>query len=91
MKCYLVYVSSYGELISECSQSTDIVGIFRTREEAERKRQYYIEEDIKVNDFILDEEIKDDYINRDMLTIFWKEQENYECYYEIYIQEMELN
>lgn len=88
MKLFLVYQSNYGELQQD-SCATDIIGAYKTREEAERIRENIIKDDID-NDWVLDKEVENDYLNKDMVIMFWAEQENWNCYYEIYIKEMEL-
>ena len=42
---YLVYESLYGELLNECD-STNIIGLYGTRELALEKAKYLINEDI---------------------------------------------
>lgn len=88
MKLYLVYQSNYGELLQDVS-ATDIVGIYKTREEAERIRDNIIEDDIN-NGWVLDKEVKNNYLNKDLVIIFWAEQENWNNYYEICIKELEV-
>lgn len=91
MKLYLVYESNYGEIILEGCDSTDIVGIFKTREQAEMKRQELIEKATLNDGWVLDEQVKQDYLNKDVVIMFWQEQENWSNYYEIHIKEMEVN
>ena len=89
MKLFLVYISYYGEILGEIGNATSIEGVFKTREEAERLRENLIKEDIE-NGWVLDKEVEKDYLNKDMVIMFWAEQENWNCYYEIYIKEMEV-
>lgn len=92
MKLYLVYESNYGEIIFlEGCDSTNIVGIFKTREQAEMKRQELIENATLNDGWVLDEQVKQDYLNKDVVIMFWQEQENWSNYYEIHIKEMEVN
>lgn len=92
MKLYLVYESNYGDMVTlDGCDSTNIIGVYKTREEAERKRQSLIEAEMMDNDgWILDKEVEKDYLNKDVVIMFWEEQENWSNYYEICIKEMEV-
>lgn len=89
MKLFLVYFSYYGEILGEIGNATSIEGIFKTREEAERLRENLIKEDIE-NGWIIDKEVANDYLSKDIVIMFWAEQENWNNYYEICIKEMEV-
>lgn len=89
MKVHILYESYYGEISNECG-ATYIIGTYSTREQAERIREKMIKQDINENNYILDKQIKDNYINRDIVTLFWGYQENWNNYYEICIKECEV-
>ena len=59
---YLVYESLYGNLLQECD-STNIIGLYGTRELALEKAKYLINEDIRCNNYILDERLEKDTSN----------------------------
>ena len=82
---YLVYESLYGELLYEC-EATNIVGLYSTKELAQEKVKQMVERNLSEDDWVLDENIND----YNFVRIFWKEQENWGCYFEIEIKEMEL-
>ena len=82
---YLVYESLYGELLYECD-ATNIVGLYSTKELAQEKVKQMVERNLSEDDWVLDENIND----YNFVRIFWKEQENWGCYFEIEIKEMEL-
>lgn len=85
---YLVYESLYGQLLDECD-STNIIGLYRTKESAMEKVNQMIQDEVNTGDYVLDEERND--IERDgYVRYFWGDQENWDCYYELFIQKMEV-
>ena len=85
---YLLYESLYGELLQEC-ESTDIIGLYDSKEKAIEKAKYLINEDVRCNNYVLDDEKKD--IEKDNLVrLFYNNQENWNDFYEIIIKKMEL-
>lgn len=90
MKLFLVYATYYGELLFDMNKATDIIGIFRTKEEADKKRKCYIKNDLETGEFIVDDEIKEDYSNIEDVTVFFEEQENWDSYYKVTIEEIEV-
>lgn len=85
---YLLYESLYGELLQE-NDSTNIIGLYDTLEKAIEKAKYNIEQDTKCNNYVLDNEKKD--IEKDnFVRLFYNNQENWNDYYEIIIEKMEL-
>lgn len=85
---YLVYESLYGQLLDECD-STNIIGLYKNKEDAIKKAKENIYNDTVENDYVLDEERND--IERDgYVRLFYEDQENWDCYYELFIQEMEV-
>jgi hypothetical protein len=48
-----------------------------------------IQDEVNTGDYVLDEERND--IERDgYVRYFWGDQENWDCYYELFIQKMEV-
>lgn len=84
---YLVYESLYGELLYEC-EATNIIGLYETREQAVDKVKSTIKNELELNNnYVLDDEMCD-IDNCDYVRLFYKEQENWNCYYEIHIEKM---
>lgn len=84
---YLVYESLYGDLLNECD-STCILGLYADRASAIRKAKEMIQEDLKLNGYILDSDHGD--VDSGFARLFWNRQENWNCYYEIYVKEMKV-
>lgn len=79
---YLVYESLYGDLLQECD-STNIIGLYSDLNKAKEVMNNLIKEDIEQNNYVLD------YVECDTFKrLFWNKQENWNCYYEIYIEEI---
>lgn len=85
---YLVYESLYGELLQECD-STNIIGLYNTRELALEKAKYLIEEEIRCNNYVLDKE-RNNIEEDNYVRLFYDSQENWNDYYEIIIQEIQV-
>lgn len=83
MKVYVVYESYYGELIQETGDSTQILGVYKNLEEVKKYIKDIVEADLEDN-YVLDEET-DNTINENggYYRLFWNNQENWQCYYEI--------
>ena len=84
---YLVYESLYGDLLLECD-STNIIGLYGTKERALEKAHELIQEEINEGQYVLDHDrntIEDGYVR-----FFYKDQENWGCYYELFLEEMEV-
>lgn len=99
---YLVYESMYGELVYDCG-ATNIVGLYSTKELAQEKVKQMVERNLSEDDWVLDENIfrittsvdstktnGTDLNDYNFVRLFWKEQANWCCYFEIEIKEMEL-
>lgn len=85
---YLVYESLYGELQAECC-ATMIIGSYKNKEDALKVAKEYINDDIKCNNYVLDEERND--IERDgYARLFYDDQENWHDYYEIFVEKIEV-
>jgi len=85
---YLVYESLYGELLQE-GDSTEIIGLYKDKEQAINKVKYLIGEDMRCNNYVLDDERND--IDRDgYVRLFYNYQENWGDYYEVFVMKMEV-
>ena len=79
---YLVYESLYGDLLNECD-STNIIGLYSDLNKAKEVMNNLIKEDIEQNNYVLD------YVECDTFKrLFWNKQGNWNCYYEIFIEEI---
>jgi hypothetical protein len=85
---YLLYESLYGELLYDC-ESTLIVGLYKTEQQAINKANELMSADIQEYGYVLDNER--DNLKRDkFVRLFRDTQENWSCYYEIIIEKIEL-
>ena len=84
---YLLYESLYGELLTDCD-STNIIGLYESKESAIKKALELIEED-KEYGYILDDE-RNNLLEDSYVRLFRDWQENWNCYYEIIIQKLDL-
>ena len=82
---YLVYESLYGELLYDF-ESTNIIALYNTKEQAVEKVKSMIINELKSDyNYVLDDCMCDiDKYN--YVRLFYKEQENWNCYYEIHIE-----
>ena len=85
---YLLYESLYGELLQD-NDSTHIIGLYDTKEKAIKKAKELIDKDIKLNNYILDNE-RDNIDQDSFVRLFWDCQENWNCYYEVIIEKVEV-
>lgn len=85
---YLLYESLYGELLCDC-ESTLIVGLYKTKEQAINKANELMSQDIQEYGYVLDNE-RDNLERDSFVRLFRDAQENWNCYYEIIIQKIEL-
>lgn len=84
---YLVYESLYGDLLCDC-ESANIIGLYQTREQAVDKVKSMIKNGLELdNNYVLDEEMND-IDNCNYVRLFFREQENWSCYYEIHIEKV---
>lgn len=86
---YLVYESLYGELLYEC-ESTNIIGLYNTKEKAIDKVNKMIKQQLgNDSNYVLDREHNN--INEDnFVRLFYNNQDNWNCYYEILIIKVEV-
>ena len=87
---YVMYEQRYGELIVD-NPPAEILGVYSSEEKAreELKNQVFNQDE----GWVVDENCLDDEGNfqpRDYALMFWEEQENLGCYFEIVIKEMEI-
>lgn len=84
---FLVYESYYNEIVLNIGESTNIVGLYDSKEKAIKKAKELIKESMEEDNYVLD--VENDNIEKDNYVImFWENQENWNCYYEIYIKEI---
>lgn len=85
MKVYVLYESLYGEL-QETGDSTLLIGIYDTLEKARNKANELIDVDLGDN-YVLDNEATNGTENESgFWRLFWNNQENWRCYYEVVIE-----
>jgi len=85
---YLLYESLYGDLLNE-NDSTCIIGLYKDKKQAIEKAEEIIKEDTTMNQYILDLE-RNNLEEDSYVRLFWNCQENWNCYYEIIIEELEV-
>lgn len=93
MKVYVAYEMFYGELIQDTGDSASLIGVFADKEKAlDTINRNYINVDVNEG-YVLDEDIE----KRGMISgkygiwrMFWERQENWDCYYEIVLEEREV-
>lgn len=85
---YLVYESLYGDLQLECD-TTSIVGLFKNKKDAIKRVNEIIDSELKDGEYVLDcdrNKLEED----NYVRFFYKEQENWGCYYELFIEKLEV-
>lgn len=90
MKVYVLYEKNYGELRAE-SPSLEILGVYDREDKAQLKLQEHVQEDAE--EWVIDTSCLDDKGNlplQNYVLMFWKYQENWNCYYAIEIIEKEV-
>jgi hypothetical protein len=72
--------------------SINTIEVFKNKENAIKKLKEYVNNDINgEDDWVLDEDCHLNNIDEtSIIRVFWKYQENWEAYYEIKIEEMEV-
>lgn len=91
MKVYVVYESYYGEIVEDTGESTNIIGLYSDIEKAKEKINSLVSVDLECNNYVLDKEA-DNIINENggYFRLFFNNQENWRCYYEIVMKVMEV-
>lgn len=87
---YVMYEQRYGELVGDNSPA-EILGVYSSEEKAREQ----LEKEIfnQEEGWVVDENCLDDeghFKPSDYVLMFWEEQENWGCYFEIIIKEMEI-
>ena len=93
MKVYVVYQSLYGDLLQETGECTEILGVYDSMKKAKEKVKIIVNAEktntkIQKEGFVLDKETKG--TQDSLIRFFWTKQENWNCYYEIYVEVREV-
>lgn len=90
MKVYVVYESYYGELVLETGDCTDILGVYTDLEKVKEKVNNIVQSDLEDN-YVLDNQTENT-INENggYFRLFWNNQENWQCYYELIVEVKEI-
>lgn len=90
MKIYIVYESYYGELIQDTGDSTQIIGVYSSLGKAKEKVNNIVQADLE-NNYVLDDETEN-IINENggYFRLFYNNQENWNCYYEVVVEVREV-
>lgn len=86
---YLLYEEYFGGLICETGETTNIIGLYSTKEKAIEKAKYMIEEDIRCNNYVIDTERNN--IENEYVIMWYNNQENWDDYYMVIIEKLELD
>ena len=90
MKVYVVYESYYGELIQETGDSTNLIGVYSDIEKAQEKVKNIVSADL-LNNYVLDKEAPNIITETGgYYRLFYNNQENWCCYYEISVETREV-
>ena len=91
MKVYVVYESYYGEILADTGNSTNLIGVYSDIEKAKENVEDRVKYDMENYNYVLDQEI-DNIITKKggYYRLFYKNQENWSCYYEIIVEEREV-
>jgi hypothetical protein len=88
-KVYLVYMSNYEEVVRDGAEATEILGIYNNKEEAYNVARSQINRVLEDHNWILDMERND--LDRDgYVRFFFNNQENWDCYFELTVAELEV-
>ena len=88
-KVYLVYMSNYEEVVRDGAEATEILGIYNNKEEAYNVARSQINRVLEDHNWVLDEERND--LDRDeYVRFFFNSQENWDCYFELSVTELEV-
>ena len=85
---YLLYEQLWGDLVDECDPA-NIIGLYDSKEKAMRKAKELIEYDLG-NNYVLDKE-RSNLEEDGYVRLFYNNQDNWNCFYEIIIKEMECD
>ena len=91
MKVYVVYESYYGEILADTGRSTNLIGIYLDIEKAKENVEDRVKYDMENYNYVLDQEIDNIITEKGgYYRLFYKNQENWSCYYEIIVEEREV-
>lgn len=83
---YILVLSNYGELESECPHD-DIIGVYDTFEKAKSEMRGLLLIDIKDFNYVYDEDNFNEILVDDTIRVFKNYQDNWNCYSEYRILE----
>lgn len=87
-KVYLVYMSNYEEVVRDGAEATEILGVYNNKEEAYNVARNQINKVFDHN-WVLDME-RDDLDRDGYVRFFFNNQENWDCYFELSVTELEV-
>lgn len=88
-KVYLVYMSNYEDIVRDGAEATEILGIYKDKEKAYEVARNQINKVLKNHSWVLDNE-RDDLDRDGYVRFFLFNQENWDCYFEISVTELEV-
>lgn len=92
MKVYVVYEQRYGDLLVDCSPC-EILGVYKEISSAKKEVEKQVQDNLIYN-YVLDYNNLDDNNNlrsHDYVTMYYGENDNFNCYFELMIKEMNVN
>ena len=88
-KVYIVYYSNYEDVVRDGADATEIIGVYKNKDEAIKVAKERIKKTLEDHERMLD--IERDDIDRDnYVRFFWGWQENWSCYFELCVDEKEV-
>lgn len=91
MKVYVVYESYYGEIIVDTGSSTNLIGVYSDIEKAKENVEDRVKYDLENYNYVLDQEIDNIITEKGgFYRLFYENQENWSYYYEIIVEEREV-
>jgi hypothetical protein len=88
-KIYLVYMSNYEEVVRDGAEATEILGVYKNKEEAYNVARAQMNKTLNDHNWVLDME-RDDLDRDGYVRFFFNNQENWDCYFEISVTELEV-
>lgn len=88
-KVYLVYMSNYEEVVRDGAEATEILGVYKNKEEAYKVARAQMNKTLNDHNWLLDIE-RDDLDRDEYVRFFFNNQENWDCYFEISVTELEV-
>lgn len=88
-KIYIVYYSNYEDVVRDGADATEIIGVYKNKDEAIKVAKERIKKTLEDHEIMLD--IERDDIDRDnYVRFFCGWQENWSCYFELCVDEREV-